>query len=131
MRTKLGICFFLVSTHLVLIFKNKSNDIFPYIPPLTHTPGMGLSLIGEPTPPPFLFLPTIQQISGTKCNQCDELDILLQQDLKKGKSLRLQMQQHTIDLVNLLPPETVKKSLLNRDNNEHRIGEVSMWQMLQ
>ena len=128
---KILLAIVLLFLNIWLITQPKAQVIFPFIPPLTHTPGMGLSLLGQPSMPPFLFLPMLQDVGGKRCSSCPTLEMEMQQQLEQGKKMRLQMQTQTIELLSLLPKGTVENALRNRDDNEQRIGEVLVWKQLQ
>ena len=131
MKQKMTLCLLLVVTNILLVTGNPTEEIFPFIPPLTHTPGMGLGLIGEPQPPPFVFLPRLQHTANKDCIECRELQEAMQKNLETGKKIRLTIQERTLQLLDLLPERTMKQALLHRSKNEHRIGEVSVWERLE
>ena len=109
----------------------RPSDLrLPFVPPLTHTPGMGISLIGTPEEPAFVYIPHLQSLSASSCSQCPKLEAELQQHLTRGKELRLTMYSQTKLLLSLLPDQTALSALKNRDHNEKRIGEVLIWEQL-
>jgi len=128
-KTLLSIGLLLLNAALFL--RAEQLMVFPYIPPLTHTPGMGLPLLGTPQPPPFLYLNQLQRLTGPPCLQCPELEEQVHINLEKGKQLRLSMQQQTIELLDMVPQNTMREALLQRDENEARIGEIKVWEQLQ
>ena len=113
---------------LILLLLNLSllrwnpASIYPYVPPLTHTPKMGLSLIAHPTPAPSDLLPN--------CKECQKLRAVIAKREQKGHKLRWRMQEETLALLDLLPPSFAQESLQNRSLNEHSIGEVRLWATL-
>jgi len=121
----------LIIANIIVLLTPTTMTVFPYIPPLTHTPGMGVSLLGEPQMPPFLFLDSIQRVGQIQCQECPALERSMNQQLERGKEYRLEMQNAVIELIPLLPENTVYNALLNRDENEQRIGEVAVWKKLQ
>ena len=120
----------LLLVNAMLFLKPSKTMLFPYVPPLTHTPGMGISLLGEPQPPPFLFLFQLEHLTQSRCTKCPMLEEQHEQNLARGKELRLRMQKETTTLLSLLPQQTLQRALLSRDDNEHRIGEVRVWERL-
>ena len=127
--TKLLASVLLIAINIWLVWQPTAQQ-FPFVPPLTHTPGMGLSLIGTPDPPPFLYIPQLETLGGTQCSQCSKIESTLHQHLQRGKDLRLQMYDQTTVLLSLLPPQTMSAALQHRDDNERRIGEVFLWKEL-
>ena len=119
----------LITINIWLLWQ-PTAQLFPFVPPLTHTPGMGISLIGVPEPPAFTHIPYLETLSGTRCSKCAQIENDLHQNLQRGKNLRLQMYSQTTALLKILPSKTMAEALQNRDENEQRIGEVFIWQEL-
>lgn len=110
---------------------DTATRVHPYIPPLTHTPGLGVSMIGNHSPPPHLAIQMMQIPIST--GHRTQMDLLYQQQenlIEDGFKNRITMQQQVQELLTLLPDDTASISLENRFHNEQRIGELNIWQDL-
>jgi hypothetical protein len=105
--------------------------IHTYVPPLTHTPGLGLSMMGSQSEPPFMLLEAIQQRTSNQTRS--QMGSLFQEHKKyldDGVRLRLQMQQQTHKLIEQLPTGFVHQAWKERLDHEDRIGELHVWRKL-
>ena len=92
----------------------RVDMVYPYIPPLAHTPGMGVSMLGIHSPPKY-------------CNQCQELRIKEATLLTQTHQYRLDMQEQVIELLKVLPQDTPQRARRERNKNEEILGEVLVW----
>ena len=106
----------------------RVQTVHTYVPPLTHTPGLGLSMIGSHSDPPFMLLESMHRHVGTDAN------ITMTNRFKEHKShldegvrLRLKMQTQTQSLLKRLPSGFVHQAWAERLNHEARIGELTIW----
>ena len=109
----------------------QSSTTHTYVPPLTHTPGLGLSLIGTHSEPPFTLLDILH--NNVEPNLRVSIDRLFKQHkshLDTGVRLRIQMQKQTLHLIGLLPPNIVHEAWKNRSTHERSIGEIRVWDEL-
>ena len=93
----------------------------------THT-GLGLSMIGSYSDPPFVLLESMHRHVGTDAN------ITMTNRFKEHKShldegvrLRLKMQTQTQSLLKRLPSGFVHQAWAERLDHEARIGELTIW----
>jgi len=125
------LCLCLLALHFVNTSKPASSIVHTYVPPLTHTPGLGLSVLGEHAEPPFVLLDVLH--SKMNPEQKSSMDGLFQKHkaaLNEGVRLRLQMQSQTLELLEYLPKNTVHEAWQHRFHQEERIGEVHVWNEL-
>ena len=122
----------ILSALLLILHVNQAHKslrtVHTYVPPLTHTPGIGLSMIGSHSDPPFTLLESMQQHMPTNLNRT--MSGLFQEHkvhLDEGVRLRLQMQAQTEALLKLLPPSFVHQAWEERSQHEARIGELTIW----
>lgn len=120
---------------LLLLHTLQIDEVVPivhtYVPPLTHTSGLGLSLLGEHSEPPFVLLDILHKHASKSDQQ--RIEELFQQHrslLDTGVHLRLQMQEQTLSLVQSLPNSTIQNSWKSRYKQEQSIGELLIWQDL-
>ena len=107
---------------------SRVKTVHTYVPPLTHTPGLGLSMIGSHSDPPLMLFESMQrqtpnQLSLAVSNLFQEH----KEHLDTGVRLRLQMQQQTQVLLKHLPSEFAHKAWKERLQHEERIGELRVW----
>lgn len=122
------LCMCLLALHFVSTSQQAASVAHTYVPPLTHTPGLGLSLLGEHAEPPFALLDVLHPKMTPE--QKRSMDVLFQKHkttLDEGVRLRLQMQSQTLELIEYLPKDTVHKAWQQRFHHEERIGEVRIW----
>ena len=119
----------LAMAHVLWTFRPKQHLIHPYIPPLTHTPGMGLSPIAKPSPPLWLLLQ--HRPKTIHCKECDELFQTRSQSLLQAKNHRLQFQETLALFLDELPSNTLQHARNERLIHEETIGEMSIWNQLQ
>ncbi len=122
---------------VLLLMLHTSNEtsriqtVHTYVPPLTHTPGLGLSMIGSHSDPPLMLF---ESMHGHTSNQLSHaVSNLFQKHkahLDTGVQLRLQMQQQTQMLLKHLPSEFAHKAWKERLQHEERIGELRVWSEL-
>ena len=120
---------------LLLIHTSQGNStvqmVHTYVPPLTHTPGLGLSMMGSHPEPPFMILEVIQQrTSDHKSITVGSLFQKHKAHLDDGVHLRLHMQRQTQLLLEQLPADFVHQAWKERLKHEERIGEVRVWTTL-
>ena len=122
----------ILSALLLILHVNQAHKslrtVHTYVPPLTHTPGIGLSMIGSHSDPPFTLLESMQQPMPTNPNRT--MADRFQEHrvhLDEGVRLRLQMQAQTQSLLKLLPAGFVHQAWEERWNHEARIGELTVW----
>lgn len=129
---KLGLLGVLIGLQFSLSpFQSTTTDLHPYIPPLTHTPGLGVSMIGSHSPPPHMAIQMLNIPISMEIRT--QLDTFYQQQhllMEQGFAHRMTMQRQVRELLTLLPPGTASISLENRFHNEQRIGELKIWQDL-
>ena len=107
---------------------SKVQTVHTYVPPLTHTPGLGLSMIGSHSDPPFMIFESMQQHAPKQLSfAVSELFQEHKAHLDTGVRLRLQMQQQTQVLLKHLPSEFAHKAWKERLQHEERIGELRVW----
>ena len=117
--------------HAMLSIHSTSQIVFPYIPPLSHTPGLGVSMLGEHSPPPHMTIQMAQiRLTPAQQQAMDDLYAKQTTQLARGFTERMEMQRLVQALLEQLPPETMKDSLDNRFHHEQRIGELQVWQNL-
>ena len=122
MMVRLAVTFALVW----ILFLDRKQRTFPYVPPLTHVPELSLSLLGQPEAQPQAMLPEICRIS--RCNP-----ELLQRNralLEQGKGLRLELQALTIAMLEAEPAIDPQLILEHRSIAEQSIGELNAWRPL-
>ena len=116
--------------HISLSQPTENTTVFPYIPPLTHTPGLGVSMIGAHGSPPHMAIKLFDNITPFQQRQLNTHYQLQEQLLTKGYFQRMQMQNQLHQLLQQLPPNTVEQSIAHRFHNEQRIGELNVWETL-
>lgn len=122
------LCLCLLGLHFVSTSNQASPIVHTYVPPLTHTTGLGLSMLGKHAEPPFALLDVLHPKMTPE--QKRSMDVLFQNHktaLDEGVRLRLQMQTQTLELLEYLPKNTVHEAWLQRFHHEERIGEVRIW----
>lgn len=115
---------------LSLSLLQKTERIYPFVPPLTHTPQMSLASIGIPPPPIRVLLPELELISQSSCYRCATLQAQHQEEAENGQRLRLNMQAQVQALISELPPHFIEQARHHRSLNSQRIGEVWVWEQL-
>ena len=107
---------------------SRVQTVHTYVPPLTHTPGLGLSMIGSHSGPPLMLFESMQR------HMPNEMSLAVSNLFQKHKAhldtgvrLRLQMQQQTQTLLQYLPSEFAHKAWKERMLHEERIGELRVW----
>ena len=117
---------------LLMLHVNQGSQsvqtVHTYVPPLTHTPGLGLSIIGSHSDPPFVLLESMQRHMSKDDNST--MTRLFQEHkshLDEGVRLRLKMQRQTQSLLQLLPSSFVHQAWEERLQHEARIGELKVW----
>ncbi len=114
--------------HLCIPLSKSSKVVHPTIPPLTHTPGMGVSLIGySPAPPQHLLDSIIANATVQEQQQVSELRNTHKVLVQKGYDLRLDMQSLFKELLTELPKDLTQTLLLSRWEEEQRVGEMATW----
>ena len=116
---------FLLTLHVNQARKSLQT-VHTYVPPLTHTPGLGLSMIGSHSAPPFMLLESMQRTTPVDSSSAS----LFQEHkshLDEGVRLRLQMQAQTQALLKMLPSDFVHQAWKERWHHEGRIGELTVW----
>lgn len=132
--TSILLCLCLLSLHFIHFISTPqatSPIVHTYVPPLTHTPGLGLSMLGAHAEPPFTLLDTLHTTMSSE--QKRSIKTLFQNHkaiLDEGVRLRLQMQDQTLSLLGHLPEPAVHEAWRNRAHHEERIGEVRVWNNL-
>ena len=122
--------FVLVGMH-VLYGQTSQSTVHSYVPPLTHSPGMGLSIVGTHSEPPFMLLDLLQNNARPEVNKSiRDLFIQHKTHMDTGVRLRLQMQTQTLRLLELLPTDSAHVAWKNRSIHERSIGEVHIWDEL-
>lgn len=102
-----------------------------YVPPLTHTQGLGLSMLGSHSEPPFVLFESMHlQIPKQMRNTVPPLFRKHQAHLDEGVRLRLQMQAQTQRLLTQLPSDFAHQAWKERLTHEERIGELRVWEEL-
>ncbi len=99
----------------------------PYVPPLTHTPGLGPSMIGTHSEPPFALLEALP-LSGQERSRVDKLFTQHRNLLNQSVAHRLAMQSGVLQILNELPSTTVQQSIEERALHTQTIGELNVWQ---
>ena len=117
---------------LLMVHTHQENHtvqtVHTYVPPLTHTPGLGLSMIGGHPEPPFMLLEAMQHYTSNHNSITVGSDFQEHKaHLEDGVRLRLQMQRQTELLLKQLPPDFVHQAWKERLNHEERIGELRVW----
>lgn len=128
--TSTFLCLVLLTLH-VLYKPSQISTVHTYVPPLTHTPGLGLSIIGIHSEPPFSLFDTLHNETNPQLQM--SIDRQLQQHKTKldtGVRLRMTMQRQTLQLLESLPDGIVHEAWKNRSTHEKSIGEVSTWDEL-
>ena len=122
--------FVLIGMH-VLYGQTRLSTVHTYVPPLTHSPGMGLSIVGTHSEPPFMLLDVLQSNARPEVNSSiSDLFVKHKTHLDIGVRLRLQMQSQTLRLLELLPTDSAHVAWKNRSIHERSIGEVHIWDEL-
>jgi hypothetical protein len=129
---------------LLMLLHCTVADVFPvtnqpvtnqivhtYVPPLTHAPGLGMSMLGMHETPPFTILDSLH----SHLSQAQRKDVNhLHQDhrrlLTAGVAHRIRMQNLTVQLTEQVSEGLIHQAWLNRLNNEKRIGEIRVWNRL-
>lgn|GEM_PF-5278807 len=130
------LCAFLILLHSKINTTNGVHSsgqaiVHTYVPPLTHAPGLGLSMIGTHGTPPFTILESLHtQLSQTEHRNLDNLRRQHHLLIDKGVAHRIRMQELTVQLTNNLPEDVVHQAWLNRLQNEIRLGELNVWERL-
>ena len=107
------------------------STVHTYVPPLTHSPGMGLSIVGTHSEPPFMLLDLLHNNTRPEVNRSiNDLFVQHKTHLDTGVRLRLQMQTQTLQLLDLLPTNSAHVAWKNRSIHERSIGEVHIWDEL-
>ena len=119
-----------IGLHVSLSIPSGSSPVFPYIPPLTHTPGLGVSMIGAHGSPPHMAIQVVKIITPMQQRQLDTYYQQQEQLFAQGYTQRMQMQTQLQHLLTHLPRNTLEQSITNRFHNEQRIGELRVWQTL-
>ena len=132
MRILSAVFLFLVLVGMHLLYgQTHLSTVHTYVPPLTHSPGMGLSIVGTHSEPPFMLLDLLQGKTRPEVNQSiNDLFVQHKVHLDTGVRLRLQMQTQTLRLLELLPPNSAHSAWKNRSIHERSIGEVHIWDEL-
>ena len=132
MRILSAVLLFLVLVGMHLLYgQTHLSTVHTYVPPLTHSPGMGLSIVGTHSEPPFLLLDLLQSKTRPEVNQSiNDLFVQHKVHLDTGVRLRLQMQTQTLRLLELLPANSAHSAWKNRSIHERSIGEVHIWDEL-
>ena len=125
---KMILLFAVLAIHITITTMHTNRFVYPTIPPLTHTPGMGVSLIGSHAEPPHFLLDSLVQ----KADEQQQQNIRqLRQKQKtliiEGYEHKLGMQSLFLELANQLPQDTIQMALLSRWKQQHRIGELNIW----
>ena len=128
LKSSLLIAIIGVHTSISLIETNHFK--FPTIPALTHTPGMGLSLIGKHADPPHLLLDSLlHKSTKQQQQQVRELRQTQYTLIQESYQHKLSMQSSFFDLTSRLPKDTIQMALLSRWKEEQRIGEMKIWDL--
>lgn len=126
---QIGLLFALLFAHQHSFLTDRVVHI--YVPPLTHTPELGLSTIGHHENPPFTLLDILHpHLSPPERQRLSELHQEQQVYLTKGVQQRLQMQAQTMQLIDQLPQNTVHLAWQERFHNQQSIGEIKVWSRL-
>ena len=129
--TSILLCLCLLSLHFIHFISTPQSTppiVHTYVPPLTHTPGLGPSMLGSHSEPPFALLDTLHTTMSSE--QKRSMQTLFQNQktiLDEGVRLRLQMQDQTLSLLGHLPGSATHEAWRNRAHHEERIGEVRIW----
>lgn len=123
---------FLVLIGIHILFGHTHlSTVHTYVPPLTHSPGMGLSIVGTHNEPPFMLLDLLHNNAQPEVNRSiQDLFVQYKYHLDTGVRLRLQMQTQTLQLLDLLPANSAHSAWKNRSIHEKSIGEVHIWDEL-
>ncbi len=126
---QLGLLFALLFAHQHSLPTERVSHV--YVPPLIHTPELGLSTIGHHDRPPFTLLDVLHShLSPPERQRLSTWHQEQQAYLTKGVQQRLQMQVQTRQLIEQLPQNTVHLAWQERFLHQQRIGEVKVWSRL-
>jgi len=126
---QLGLLFALLFAHQHSLPTDRVVHV--YVPPLTHTPELGLSTIGHHEHPPFTLLDVLHpHLPPPERQRLSELHQEQQTYLTKGVQQRLQMQAQTRQLIEQLPHNIVHLAWLERFQHQQSIGEIKVWSRL-
>ena len=125
---KIALLIVVLAVHFNISLIATNRFVYPTIPALTHTPGMGVSLLGSQAEPPHLLLVSlIQKANEQQRQNIDQLRLDKSALVKQGYEHKLSMQSMFVELADQLPQDTIKMALLSRWKQQHRVGELNTW----
>ena len=124
---KFVLLFAVLAVHITITAMHTNRFVYPTIPPLTHTPGMGVSLLGRHAEPPHFLLDSLIQKADEQQQKIRQLRQEQKALIIQGYEQKLGMQSLFLELTNQLPQDTIQMALLSRWKQQHRIGELHTW----